>query len=155
MPDLVDLLDQVDEMRDEIVALERDMVRIPTVNTGFMPTGNETELCRYVEGWLAEDGVGCEIIEAAPGRGNLIARLEGSSGRAGLMFMSHLDVVPVEEEEKWRFSSFQRHGGRWPGLWPRRVGLQRPADLPLDRAAHSQTEWRQAQRQPDTRLLRR
>ena len=104
MPDLDDLLDQVDEMRDEIVALERDMVRIPTVNTGFMPTGNETELCRYIEKWLAEDGVACEIIESAPDRGNLIARLEGSSGKAGLMFMSHLDVVPVEEEEKRRRS---------------------------------------------------
>ena len=80
MPELIDLLDQVDEMRDEIVALEQEMVRIPTVNTGFMPTGNETELCRYVERWLAEDGVGCEIIEAAPGRGNLIARLEGQLG---------------------------------------------------------------------------
>ena len=106
MPDLDDLLNQVDEMRDEIVALERDMVRIPTVNTGFMPTGNETELCRYIEKWLGEDGVSCEIIESAPDRGNLIARLEGSSGKAGLMFMSHLDVVPVEEEEKWRFPPF-------------------------------------------------
>ena len=106
MPDLDDLLDQVDEMRDEIVALEQDMVRIPTVNTGFMPTGNETELCRYIEKWLADDGLACEIIESAPGRGNLIARLEGSSGTAGLMFMSHLDVVPVEEEEKWRFPPF-------------------------------------------------
>ena len=106
MPDLNDLLDQVDEMRDEIIALEQDMVRIPTVNTGFMPTGNETELCRYIERWLAEDGVPCEIIESAPGRGNLITGLEGRSGKAGLMFMSHLDVVPVEEEEKWRFPPF-------------------------------------------------
>ena len=32
MPDLNDLLDQVDEMRDEILSLEQDMVRIPTVN---------------------------------------------------------------------------------------------------------------------------
>ena len=106
MPDLNDLLDQVDEMRDEIVALEQDMVRIPTVNTGFMPTGNETELCQYIERWLAEDGIASETIESAPGRGNIIARLEGSSGQAGLMFMSHLDVVPVEEEEKWRFPPF-------------------------------------------------
>ena len=45
MPDLESLLDQVDEMREEIIALEQDLVRIPTVNTGFMPTGNETEAC--------------------------------------------------------------------------------------------------------------
>ena len=106
MPDLESMLDQVDELRDEIVALEQDLVRIPTVNTGFMPTGNETEVCRYMEKWLAEDGIGSETIESAPGRGNFIARLEGSSGKAGLMFMSHTDVVPVEEEEKWRFPPF-------------------------------------------------
>ena len=106
MPDLEILLDQVDEMREEIITLEQDLVRIPTVNTGFMPTGNETEACRYIEKWLAEDGIESETIESAPDRGNLIARLEGSSGKAGLMFMSHLDVVPVEEEEKWRFPPF-------------------------------------------------
>ena len=106
MPDLESLLDQVDEMRDEIVSLEQDMVRIPTVNTGAMPTGNETELCRYIEKWLAEDGIESETIESAPDRGNLIARLDGRSGKAGLMFMSHLDVVPVEDEEKWRFPPF-------------------------------------------------
>ncbi len=106
MPNLESLLDQVDEMRGEIVALEQDLVRIPTVNTGSMPTGNETEACRYIEKWLAEDGIASETIESAPDRGNLIARLEGSSGKAGLMFMSHLDVVPVEEEEKWRFPPF-------------------------------------------------
>ena len=106
MPDLENLLDQVDELRDEIVALEQDLVRIPTVNTGFMPTGNETEVCLYLKAWLAEDGIDSEIIESAPGRGNFIARLEGTSGKTGLMFMSHTDVVPVEEEEKWRFPPF-------------------------------------------------
>ena len=106
MPDIENLLDQVDELHDEIVALEQDLVRIPTVNTGFMPTGNETEVCNYMKDWLAEDGIDSEIIESAPGRGNFIARLEGSSGKAGLMFMSHTDVVPVEEEEKWRFPPF-------------------------------------------------
>ena len=106
MPDLESLLDQVDEMRDEIVSLEQDMVRLPTVNTGVMPTGNETELCRYIEKWLAEDGIESETIESAPDRGNPIARLDGRSGKAGLMFMSHLDVVPVEDEEKWRFPPF-------------------------------------------------
>ena len=106
MPDLESLLDLVDEIRDEIVALEQDLVRIPTVNTGAMPTGNETEACQYIEKWLAEDEIASETIESAPDRGNLIARLEGSSGKAGLMFMSHLDVVPVEEVEKWRFPPF-------------------------------------------------
>ena len=106
MSNLESLLDQVDDMRDEIIALEQALVRIPTVNTGFMPTGNETEACRYIEKWLSEDSIASETIESAPDRGNLIARLKGKSGKAGLMFMSHLDVGPGEEEEKWRVPPF-------------------------------------------------
>lgn len=106
MPRTDDLLQQVDQAQDEIVALEQDLVRIPSVNTGFMPTGNETEVCKYIRDWLARDGIQCEILESAPGRGNLIARLEGRSRQAGLMFMSHTDVVPVEDERKWRFPPF-------------------------------------------------
>ena len=64
---------QVDAVRDEIIALNQALVRIPSVNTGSMPTGNETEVCQYVRQWLAEDGIESEILESAPGRGNLIA----------------------------------------------------------------------------------
>ena len=106
MADLDVLLTQVDEAQGDILALEQAMVVIPTVNTGFMPTGNESRVCEFVRDWLAEDGVETEILEAAPDRGNLLARLEGRSGEAGLMFMSHTDVVPVEDEDKWRFPPF-------------------------------------------------
>lgn len=106
MPDLTDLFRQVDEAENDIVALEQALVRIPSVNTGFMPTGDETPVCELARDFLAEDGVESEILESAPNRGNLIARLEGRSGNAGLMFMSHTDVVPVEDESKWRFPPF-------------------------------------------------
>ena len=106
MTDLDSLLAQVDGTRDDILDLEQALVRIPTVNTGLMPTGNESRACEYVRDWLAEDGVVAEILEAVPDRGNIVARLEGRSGKAGLMFMSHTDVVPVEDESKWRFPPF-------------------------------------------------
>ena len=106
MPDLNDLFRQVDEAENDIVALEQALVRIPSVNTGFMPTGDETPVCELARDFLAEDGIASEILESAPNRGNLIARLEGRSGNAGLMFMSHTDVVPVEDESKWRFPPF-------------------------------------------------
>ena len=106
MPDLTDLFRQVDDAENDIVALEQALVRIPSVNTGFMPTGDETPVCELARDFLAEDGIESEILESAPNRGNLIARLEGRSGSAGLMFMSHTDVVPVEDESKWRFPPF-------------------------------------------------
>ena len=56
MPELQSLLAQVDNLHDDILALEQALVRIPTVNTGFMPTGNESLVCDYVREWLAEDG---------------------------------------------------------------------------------------------------
>ncbi len=106
MVDLNQLFAQVDAAREDIITLEQALVRIPTVNTGFMPTGNETDVCEYVRDWLGAEGIDSEIIESAPRRGNLIARLEGRSPENGLMFMSHTDVVPVEDESKWRFPPF-------------------------------------------------
>ena len=100
------LLSQVDAARDDIVRLEQDLVRIPSVNTGFMPTGNETAVCEYISDWLRAEGVESEIIESAPGRGNIVARVKGRSGQAGLMFMAHLDVVPIEDEAKWTYPPF-------------------------------------------------
>jgi acetylornithine deacetylase/succinyl-diaminopimelate desuccinylase-like protein len=106
MPDIDALLAQVDVARDDIIALEQALVRIPSVNTGFMPTGNETPVCEYARTFLREDGIPAEIVESAPNRGNLIARLEGRSGKGGLLLMSHTDVVPVEDIGKWRFPPF-------------------------------------------------
>ena len=106
MPTLDELLAQVDAARDDIVRLEQDLVRIPSVNTGFMPTGNETAVCDYIRDWLAEEGLSSETLESAPGRGNIIASLKGRSGTPGLMFMAHLDVVPVEDETKWTYPPF-------------------------------------------------
>lgn len=46
MANLQDMLDQVDGLTQEIVELEQDMVRIPSINTGYMPTGDETSTLR-------------------------------------------------------------------------------------------------------------
>ncbi len=78
MPDYQDLFDQVDAAYEEILALERALVRIPSVNTGVMPTGNETPVAEYARDWLAQDGIASEILESAAGRGNLISGREGS-----------------------------------------------------------------------------
>jgi succinyl-diaminopimelate desuccinylase len=69
------LLTEVDKARDELVELLQDLVRIPTVNTGVMPTGNETELCQFLKKKLDAEGIDSEIIEGVPTRGNLVTRL--------------------------------------------------------------------------------
>lgn len=101
MPTREELLALVDDARDEIIALCQELVRIPTVNTGVMPTGNETPAAQHLQRKLAADGITAEIYESAPNRGNLLARLPGTAGDPKLLLMSHTDVVPVEDEAQW------------------------------------------------------
>ena len=54
MPSLQSLLDQVEQATNEIVELEQSLVRIPSVNTGFMPTGGETAVAEFVRDWAIE-----------------------------------------------------------------------------------------------------
>lgn len=104
---LEELLRQVEAAEEELVELERALVRFPTVNTGRMPTGNETPLAEFLAGKLEEEAIPAEVVEPAPGRGSLIARLVGSKGSPRLLYMAHTDVVPVEDESAWRYPPFE------------------------------------------------
>ncbi len=96
------LLATVDDARDEIIALTRDLVRLETVNTGVMPTGGETVACELLARKLRAEGIAeVEVVARAPERGNLIARLPGSEDHSRLLLMSHCDVVPPGDATTW------------------------------------------------------
>jgi acetylornithine deacetylase/succinyl-diaminopimelate desuccinylase-like protein len=83
---------------EEAACLLAAYVRIDTTN----PPGNELQAARFLRSVLARDGIESQIIESAPGRANLIARLSGRSGaRAGgaVVLMHHMDVVPAAAGE--------------------------------------------------------
>ncbi len=101
MVSIADLIARVDSAHDEIISLEQGLVRIPSVNTGVMPTGDETEVCRLLSSKLEQEGIRGDILESAPGRGNYVARWSGTHGAPSLLLMSHTDVVPVEAEDQW------------------------------------------------------
>lgn len=108
------LLASVEAAREEIIALCQDLVRIPSINTGMMPTGDETPAAVILREKLATAGIAAEILESAPNRGNLLARLPGSTGTPRLLYLSHTDVVPVEDESAWEHPPFgaEIHDGR-------------------------------------------
>ena len=114
MPSLQKLLDDVDNSASEIVELEQALVRIPTVNTGFMPTGDETRCAEFLRDWLAGEGLDSQLMARDPGRDNLISVYPGDESHTRLMLMSHLDVVPVEDRSKWHHEPFgaEIEGGR-------------------------------------------
>lgn len=99
--------------RQQVVDVLRDLVRIDTTN----PPGNETACARYLADLLRPAGIETRIIEAAPGRGNLVARLRGSGDARPIMLMGHTDVVAANPEE-WLYPPFaaEIHDGY---LWGR------------------------------------
>jgi acetylornithine deacetylase/succinyl-diaminopimelate desuccinylase-like protein len=99
------LFDMVDEATDELVGLQQELVRIESVNTGAPDSGNETEVCRLLAQRFNAEGISNLTLESAPQRGNFIADM-GNQAAPSLMFMSHTDVVPVEDENKWDFPPF-------------------------------------------------
>ncbi len=81
---------------DEAVALLRGYLRVDTTN----PPGNEQRGAEYLGAVLKREGIPFEIVESAPGRGNLIAELKGSGEEKPLCLLSHIDVVTADPE-KW------------------------------------------------------
>jgi acetylornithine deacetylase/succinyl-diaminopimelate desuccinylase-like protein len=87
---------------DEVVTFARDLIRIDTTNTGDPATSaGERTAAEYVAAQLDEVGYDVTYVESgAPGRGNVIARLEGADhSRGALLTHGHLDVVPADPSE--------------------------------------------------------
>jgi acetylornithine deacetylase/succinyl-diaminopimelate desuccinylase-like protein len=80
------------------------LLRINTTN----PPGNELKAAQYLAGILHKEGISAEILESAPGRGMVIARLRSGAipdpSRA-LLLVGHTDVVGVERS-KWTVDPF-------------------------------------------------
>ena len=73
----------------ELVQWLADYLRTDTTN----PPGNETRGAEFLAAILAQEGIASQILEFAPGRGSLIARLRGSGAQPPLCLLSHIDVV--------------------------------------------------------------
>jgi acetylornithine deacetylase/succinyl-diaminopimelate desuccinylase-like protein len=67
--------------------------------------GHETDALKPILRRFQAAGVPAQILESAPGRGNLIARVKGTGAKRPLLMMAHIDVVPVEGQ-KWTTSPF-------------------------------------------------
>jgi acetylornithine deacetylase/succinyl-diaminopimelate desuccinylase-like protein len=91
---------------EEAIDLLRGYLRFPTVNDpgALSPeeardqpwrAGREADAAGWLAGLLKVGGVAAEVLESAPGRTSLVARL-GSAGKAdSVTLLSHIDVVPA------------------------------------------------------------
>jgi len=86
---------------DMAIAFLRDLIRFDTTN----PPGNELPAAQYIADVLRQEGIQPLVLESAPGRGNVVARLSGDGSAGALLLMSHLDVVPAVAKE-WEHPPF-------------------------------------------------
>jgi acetylornithine deacetylase/succinyl-diaminopimelate desuccinylase-like protein len=89
-------------LQDEAVLHLQNLLRCDTQS----PPGNERIAAEYIAGVLRDEGIEPELLESAPGRVSLVARLaaERPTGRP-IVLMGHTDVVTVERD-KWERDPF-------------------------------------------------
>lgn len=89
--------------REALVWLAQ-LIQINTTN----PPGNEQAAAKYVAGILEKEGITPEVLEVAPGRSAVVARLRSSAisdpSRA-LLLVAHMDVVGAERA-RWTVDPF-------------------------------------------------
>ncbi|MEV6670684.1 M20/M25/M40 family metallo-hydrolase [Streptomyces sp. NPDC051162] len=100
---------------DEAVRFTSELIRIDTTNRGGGDC-RERPAAEYVAERLGEAGLEPVLLEKAPGRTNVVARIAGTDPDAeALLIHGHLDVVPAEPAE-WTvhpFSGEVRDGVVW------------------------------------------
>jgi acetylornithine deacetylase/succinyl-diaminopimelate desuccinylase-like protein len=87
------------------------LIRFNTAN----PPGNEAPAQEWLRDLLEGAGAECELLAAAPGRPNLVARVGGASEGPALCLLGHVDTVPADARD-WRsdpWSGELRDGCVW------------------------------------------
>jgi acetylornithine deacetylase/succinyl-diaminopimelate desuccinylase-like protein len=88
-------------VKEEATQLLREYIRVNTTN----PPGNEIEGAKFLKQILEKEGFDCNIFESEKNRGNIITRFKGTGENPSLLLISHIDVVPADED-KWKYHPF-------------------------------------------------
>lgn len=104
VPARVSPLSDTSAMAREAQGWLADLIKINTSN----PPGNEQLAAMYLSGVLQREGLKPEILDLAPGRSAVVARLRSSvvpDPSKALLLVAHLDVVPVDKS-RWTVDPF-------------------------------------------------
>jgi succinyl-diaminopimelate desuccinylase len=92
-----DILRWIDQDREKIVAFLQDLVRARSPN----PPGDTRAAMDAVRGLLDAEGVDYDLHARDETMPNLVATRSFSTGDKHLVLNGHIDVFPVEGEERW------------------------------------------------------
>ncbi|MGA1052144.1 MAG: M20/M25/M40 family metallo-hydrolase [Ilumatobacteraceae bacterium] len=90
----------------ETVELLQTLIRNACVNDGSPESGDESRSAATLQHFFEGAGLDVQRFEPIPGRGSIVARIEGSDPDApSLCLMGHTDVVPVSPDG-WHHDPF-------------------------------------------------
>ena len=89
------------QLLDEAIRHLQEYIQINNVN----PPGKEMEEARFLKNIFDLESVPSQIFEPSPGRGSILATLNGNGEKKPILLLSHIDVVPVEKEN-WDVDPF-------------------------------------------------
>ena len=92
------------KLGDEAQGWLADLIKINTVN----PPGNESATAKYISAIFQKEGISNEVLEMAPGRSVVIARLQAGplpDPSNALLLVAHQDTVGVDPK-KWSMDPF-------------------------------------------------
>jgi acetylornithine deacetylase/succinyl-diaminopimelate desuccinylase-like protein len=98
--------DYLSQREQELIEIHRAIVQVPTINRGDGTSAEETRCAQVGAQYLKQASIDSEIAEGEPGRGNLLAELDGGNGGRKMLWMSHNDVVPVGDLAAWSHPPF-------------------------------------------------
>src|SRR6478752_3042623 len=102
---------QLPSLAEDTRRICQALLRMDTTN----PPGNERQCAQYLRDQFTEVGLTSELLEAEPGRTNVVVRHRGTGKRPPLLLTAHLDVVEADPS-KWRkppFSGEEFEGCLW------------------------------------------
>ncbi|MBI4295173.1 MAG: M20/M25/M40 family metallo-hydrolase [Chloroflexi bacterium] len=62
------------------------------------PSGHERAAGEFIEGWLRQEGFKTRVLGLVPERPNVVGTRKGTGGGYSLLFNSHMDTFPSEQE---------------------------------------------------------
>lgn len=77
------------------------------------PHIGESRLTAFLHARFREEGIPCALQEAAPGRANVLVRVEPPDARGTVLFEAHQDTVPVDGMTIPPFTPEERDGKVW------------------------------------------
>jgi succinyl-diaminopimelate desuccinylase len=92
---------------DELIALTRELIRIPSVVRPGDPGATEAAVAAHVEEWFRQEGFDVEVQAVAPGRPNVLAMLGDRAVGPTLLLEGHTDVVTEGDPGQWSHPPFE------------------------------------------------